>query len=75
MSKYRVFKIASKSQPAKLEFNQNGIDYRLNPLGDYTREEVKHLYNVAQLNRRSNGLKLTKPVVHSDNKLVIVKLN
>jgi hypothetical protein len=75
MTKYRVFRKATPKQHAELEFNQNGITYRLNSLGDYqSLKAIKELYNIQQINRKSNGLKLTKPVVHNDNKLVIVKL-
>lgn len=75
MSKYRVFKKLGKTGTASIEFSQNGITYRLQNLGDYQdAKAIKHLYGITKLNRKSDGLKLTKPVVHNDNKLVIVKI-
>lgn len=75
---YRILKI---SHPAKLTNGKvqivanNGMITQLETLKEFqSLEAVKQFLKVDKLNRKTNGLKLTKPIVHSDKKYLVVKL-
>lgn len=75
---YRVFKIKTV---AKINLTgltvakANGELVNLQQIGQYQNvKQVKALIKIDRLNNKSNGLKFTKPIVHSDKKYLVVKL-
>lgn len=75
---YRILKI---SHPAKLTTNKlqlvnsNGLITQLDQVAEYqSLEAVKNFLKVDKLNRKTNGLKLTRPIVHSNKHYIVVKL-
>lgn len=71
---YRVLVSTPKNVKADLEFYNGENLIRLTKVSDYDREALKKLYGIVKLNHKTNGLKLTKPIVHSTKRLVVVKI-
>jgi hypothetical protein len=75
---YRIFKV---SHPKRLSgqglelVNENGVITKLTQVNDYQGlEAVKKIIGCAVNRKNSNGLKLAKPIVHTDKKYLVVKL-
>ena len=75
MKQYRLFKITKKATPQSLSVANSQKIIHLKPLGDYQQlKTITKMINETP-NRKTLGLKFTRPIVHASKKYLIVKIN